>query len=226
MNFADSQEEAQAYESMANSYYAGCKVIYLDLSVDVLGDAFKEGFADGLRFFAKNKGVYAIHCTHGKDRAGFAAAILSCLMGATYDEVVDDYMLSYYNYYGVEKGSDKYNAIANSNIAAILSAAFEVEDLASADLSLEAEEYILGLGLTASELADLKANLSEPKSPDMFDSAENGNTPDDNPPVNIPDNDNTLKIFLVVVCAVVIVVDGAALLWFAVKKKRMENGDS
>ena len=226
MNFADSKDEAQAYETMADSYYAGCKVIYLDLTVDVLGDAFREGFADGLRFFAENKGVYAIHCTQGKDRAGFAAAVLSCLMGATYDEVVDDYMLSYYNYYGVEKGSDKYNAIAKSNIVAILCDAFEVEDLTSADLSLEAEEYILGLGLTASEISALKANLSIPKSIGVFDSVEDDNALDDDPPVDTSDNDNTLKIVLAVVCAVVIVVDGAALLWFAVKKKKMENGDS
>ena len=34
----------------------------------------------------------------------------------TYDEVVADYMVTYYNYYGVEPGTDKYDAIANSNI--------------------------------------------------------------------------------------------------------------
>lgn len=46
-------------------------------------------------------------------------------MGATYDEVCADYMKTYENYYKVEKGSDKYNAILSSNIVKTLQAAFE-----------------------------------------------------------------------------------------------------
>ena len=116
MNLADSEADAQAYEGFADSYYAGQKVIYLNLGVDFTAPEFQAGLADGLRFFAANKGVYYVHCTEGKDRAGFVSALLECLMGATFSEVVDDYMTTYYNYYGVEPGTDKYTAIAESNI--------------------------------------------------------------------------------------------------------------
>ena len=103
-------------------------------------------------------------------------------MGATCDEVITDYMTTYYNYYGVEKGTagsgstarsasdDKYEAIANSNIIKILCDAFQLSDtsglglsnaelLAQADLAAEAEEYIQSLGLTDAEIAQLKTNL-------------------------------------------------------------------
>ena len=173
MNLADSEEGAKAYAGFDGTYYSDQKVVYLNLGVDFAADDFKAGLAKGLKFFAANKGVYAVHCTEGKDRAGFVSALLECLMGATYDEVVEDYMLTYENYYSVEKGTDKYNAIASSNIIKTLQDAFGVADLAKADLAKEAEEYIKSLGLTDSEIAALKANLgaaaSDPSNPGTGD---------------------------------------------------------
>ena len=159
MNLADSAEDAANYPGFADTYYAGQKVIYLNLGVDFAAADFKAGLAEGLRFFAENEGVYMVHCTEGKDRAGFVSALLECLMGATYEEVVADYMLTYSNYYGVEVGSEKYNAIANSNIIKSLESAFGVEDLSKADLAAEAKEYVASLGLTEAEITSLMNNL-------------------------------------------------------------------
>ena len=159
MNLANSQEEAEAYEGFADTYYSGQKVIYLNLGVDFSAPEFQKGLAEGLRFFAANKGTYYVHCTEGKDRAGFVSALLECLMGATYDEVVADYMVTYYNYYGVEPGTDKYNAIANSNIIKTLQNAFGVEDLSKADLQKGAKDYMKAIGLTDAEITDLMVNL-------------------------------------------------------------------
>ena len=159
MNLANSQEEAEAYEGFADTYYSGQKVIYLNLGVDFSAPEFQKGLAEGLRFFAANKGTYYVHCTEGKDRAGFVSALLECLMGATYDEVVADYMVTYYNYYGVEPGTDKYDAIANSNIIKTLQNAFGVEDLSKADLQKGAKDYMKAIGLTDAEITDLMVNL-------------------------------------------------------------------
>ena len=159
MNLADSDEEATAYPGYADSYYAKQQVIFLNLGVDFATNGSHSGLADGLRFFAENPGVYAIHCTEGKDRAGVVSALLNCLAGHSYDEVVQDYMVTYYNYYGVESGTEKYNIIAENNIIKTLETVYEVEDLEKADLRREAEEYILQLGLTKQELSQLKSNL-------------------------------------------------------------------
>ncbi len=164
VNLADSKEEASGYEGFEGSYYSKQKVIYLNLGVDFTSNEFKAGLAKGLRFMAENKGVYAIHCTYGKDRAGFTTALLECLAGASCDEITADYMQSYVNYYGVQKGSDKYDAIAKINIINTLQTAFDVEDISNADLAKEAEEYIASIGLTNEEITKLKTNICEKSS--------------------------------------------------------------
>jgi len=171
INLADNAEDAAGYEGFADTYYSAQNVIYLCLGVDFAAADFQSGLANGLRFMAANEGPYLVHCTEGKDRAGFVDALLECFMGATYEEVVADYMVTYYNYYGVEPGTDKYTAIANSNIIKSLQAAFGVTDLAAADLKAEATEYLAAIGLTEAEIAALAANLSnapaEPEEPEQ-----------------------------------------------------------
>ena len=159
MNLADAASVLTAYEGYEGSWYSTLNVIPLNLGVDFAADDFRAGLADGFRFIASNEGPYLVHCNEGKDRAGFASAILECLMGATAEEVVADYMVTYYNYYGVADGTDQYNAIVSSNIVKSLSAAFGIDDLSSADLKAEAEEYLLEIGMTADEILSLKAAL-------------------------------------------------------------------
>ena len=160
VNLADSEAGAAAYEGFADTYYSTQNVIYLNLAANFQAEDFKAGLAQGLRFMAANEGPYLFHCNEGKDRAGFTAAILECFMGASYDEVIADYMVTYYNYYGIEPGTEKYTAVANSNIVKSLVAAFGVEDLAAADLQKEAVEYLTEIGLTAEEQTALAENLS------------------------------------------------------------------
>ncbi|MBR6808740.1 MAG: tyrosine-protein phosphatase, partial [Clostridia bacterium] len=156
VNLADNEADAAAYEGYADTYYAGCRVVCLCLGVDFKAADFGEGVANGLRFMIANDGPFLIHCTEGKDRAGFVSAILECLMGASYQEVVTDYMTTYYNYYGIEEGSEKYNAIAESNIIASLKAAFGTDDLPKANLAECAYNYLLGVGMDAEEIDALK----------------------------------------------------------------------
>lgn len=160
MNLADSPDEAQSYEGFSTSYYAQQQVIYLNMGVDFASPDFKTSLASGLRFFAQNPGIYAVHCTEGKDRAGFVSALLECLMGATCQEVIDDYLVTYYNYYGVEPGTEKARLITESNIHKILCDAFEITDPYQADLAAEAADYIRSIGLSDSEIAQLRHNLS------------------------------------------------------------------
>ena len=166
MNLADTRQEAESYPGFRDSYYARQKVVFLSLGIDVTEESFRAGLARGLAFFAENEGVYAVHCTEGKDRAGFVSALLECFSGASYEEVVADYMTTYVNYYGVVPGTEQYTKIEESNIRKLLAEAFGVEDImdASVDLSAEAEAYLLEqVGLDAEEIAQLKQKLaSEP----------------------------------------------------------------
>ncbi len=125
LNLADSKEDINQYFSASDfdspyykSLYQAGKVKCLNMGVDLAGEEFGQKFAEGLRFLIEQDGPYLIHCTEGKDRAGFASAVLEALMGASIDEIVDDYMVTYQNYYNVKEPSEQYSSIANSNIVA------------------------------------------------------------------------------------------------------------
>ncbi len=160
MNLSNDEAEIEESEGFDGRYYATTNYIGLNMSNDLMSDDYKAKFAEGLRFFAENPGVYAIHCREGKDRTGFTVAVIECLMGASFDEVVSDYMVSFYNYYGVTPDNERYNVIADSNIVKSLQNAFGVSDIRNVDLAAEAEEYIREIGLTDEEINKLKANLS------------------------------------------------------------------
>lgn len=171
LNLADANEDIDGYiaaEGFNSPYYASLykdgKVKALNLGVDFTAVDFQKGLAEGLRFFATNEGPYLVHCTEGKDRAGFVSALLACFMGATYDEVVADYMVTYENYYHLEKGSEQYEAVKSSNIVSILATitgAAKDADLSKVDLAAAAAAYLKTIGLTDSESAALKANLGK-----------------------------------------------------------------
>lgn len=157
VNLAD---PSNTYEGAENTYYSTCRVTYVNLGMDFLSESTLNGLANGLRFIINNDGPYLIHCDEGKDRVGFVSALLECLMGATLDEVTEDYMETYFNYYCVEKDTEKYNAIVNNNLIKVLSATFKVNDVTKADLAAEAKAFLMeDAGLAAYEVDALKAKL-------------------------------------------------------------------
>ena len=159
VNLAD---PSNTYVGTENAYYCTCQVAYVNLGMDFLSEATLSGLAEGMRFIINNDGPYLIHCNEGKDRAGFVSTLLECLMGATMNEVIDDYMVTYYNYYGVEEGSEKYNAVVNNNLIKVLNTAFKINDVYKANLAAEAEAFLIeDAGLTAEEVALLKTKLGQ-----------------------------------------------------------------
>ncbi len=166
VNLADSTENINAYmaaEDFASPYYAELfknnQVLPLNMGLAYASDEFRASVVKGLVFMSENKGPYHFHCTEGKDRAGFFAALLEALMGASKDEIVEDYMQSYINYYGVDKGTDKYKLISE-DVLAMLKVITGAADLDKAELSAAAEGYLLSGGMTAEQVKALKANLS------------------------------------------------------------------
>ena len=170
LNLANTEEEIAALfaaEGFASDYYKGLydggTVIALGMPVNYTSDEFGEGIVKGLTFLSENEGPYLVHCTEGKDRAGFTAMMLEALMGASESEIVADYMLSFVNYYHIEIGSDKYEMIAEKNIRDMLRTVAGLEkgaSLAGVDLQAAAEQYLLAHGMTSEALAALKAQLA------------------------------------------------------------------
>ncbi|HHT73054.1 MAG TPA: protein tyrosine phosphatase [Firmicutes bacterium] len=170
INLADSQSELEEYlaaEGFNSPYYKALyeqgKVVLLNMGVDFRSQDFQAKLKQGLEFLMANEGPYLIHCNEGKDRAGFVSALLEALVGATVQEIKDDYMVTFMNYYGVEFGSEQYEKIAESNVLESLRYVAGLPkgaDLEGVDLEKAAESYLLGIGLTAEQVQTLKSKLT------------------------------------------------------------------
>ena len=162
INLADSEAAAKAYPGWEGSYYSTQDAVFLNMPVAFTTDAFKTGLANGYRYIASSEteAPYYMHCTEGKDRCGIASAVLECFMGASYDEVVADYLVTYYNYYGIQPDTEKAANIAKYGIVSALQTMFGVKDLSKADLQAEALDYLLEIGLNAEEIVSLLLTLS------------------------------------------------------------------
>ena len=161
VNLADAEETMKGYEGFANSYYSKQNYICLNLGVDFSSEEFRHGLAEGLRFIAKGEAPFLVHCNEGKDRAGFVSAVIEALMGASADEITADYMVTFFNYYGVQPGTEQYDIIASSNIQKSLAAAFGMESLSSGNLQESCVSYLESIGLTADEIAGVQAKLAD-----------------------------------------------------------------
>ena len=172
LNLADSFEDIEGY--LANteqtseyyrSLYESGRVIAIDLAGDFFSNDFAATIADGLTFLARNETPFCIHCTEGKDRAGFTAMLLEALMGATLDQIIYDYTLTFYNYYGIDKDREpeRYQAVLDTNLIPIIlhvTDAKSVEELKCMDLEVAVTEYLLEAGMTEEDISMLKDKLS------------------------------------------------------------------
>ena len=91
-------------------------------------------------------------------------ALLEALTGAGYDEMAEDYMISYDNYYGINLQSDpdRYETILDNNFIPMLqyiAGCDDKADLSKADLKAGAEAYLLSGGMTEEEIRELKEKL-------------------------------------------------------------------
>lgn len=161
VNLADAEETMKGYEGFTDSYYSKQNYICLNLGVDFSSEEFRHGLAEGLRFIAKGEAPFLVHCNEGKDRAGFVSAVIEALMGASADEITADYMVTFFNYYGVQPGTEQYDIIASSNIQKSLAAAFGMESLSSGNLQESCVSYLESIGLTADEIAGVQAKLAD-----------------------------------------------------------------
>ena len=172
LNLADSEEDLAEYiaaDDFESEYYLSLyesgQVILLDLTANFYSEEFATSLVDGFRFLAQNEPPYAIHCTEGKDRAGFTIMLLGALMGADLQSIIDDYMVSFYNYYGITKEGqpERYEVVLNNNLMAMLYHVMDVdslEELQNTDLQAAAAEYLMDNGMTEEEILTLKEKLS------------------------------------------------------------------
>ena len=163
INLADDYKYLNGYKNFSESYYSTQKIICLNLNLKFKSKKFQSGIVRAINFMANNSTPYLIHCDLGKDRCGIVCAILESLMGASSDEIVKDYMISFYNYFGIKPGTSDYEFVADNEIRAFLASMFEIKNIETANLSAAATRYLLKIGVSPEDIETLKIKLGNKK---------------------------------------------------------------
>ena len=104
-------------------------------------------------------GPYLVHCNAGVDRTGFVAASIELLFGASIDEVIYDYLLSYGKEFADAK-NEELNFITGRNIYGRINAVTNGKITDTEHLQTNIEKYFLeNIGLTVEQLETLKVYL-------------------------------------------------------------------
>ena len=96
--------------------------------------------------------------------------LIEALTGASYQEIVDDYMLTYDNYYKINRTKDKakYDVILDKNLNAMLrylvaDKTADADALGKADLQKYSKDFLLSGGMTQEEIDTLVEKISSKK---------------------------------------------------------------
>ena len=149
----------------AGKLYETGHVLPLALGAGYFSEEFRSGLTAGLIRALDAPFPWAIHCLEGKDRTGFVCVLLGALMGGNYRELVDDFMKTFENYYGITPDSDpvRYKGFKHTfidNYLRIFAGLDEDEDPEGHDYSEGAAGYLRAGGLSEEQIEKLKRLLS------------------------------------------------------------------
>lgn len=171
--FINLSETEDQYKSLAsaegfssnyyNWYVISGKVVFLGLNANYRADVYKKGLANAFYTMTKQEGPCLIHCVEGKDRTGAASALLLALADASPEEIINDYMLSYKNFYNITKKDtpEKYEAITKfiKDFLCYMCGAEYGTPVESLKLKAGAESYLRDGGLTDEQITAIENYL-------------------------------------------------------------------
>ena len=123
-------------------------------------EVFNYRLRQGFKFIINRNGPYLVHCNAGVDRTGFVSAIIELLLGASIDDVIYDYLLSYGKEFADAK-NEEIIFITGRNIYGQINAVIneKIEDKNNLQINIE-KYFFKEIGLTKKELDILKRKLS------------------------------------------------------------------
>lgn len=169
LNLSDSEKVLKNHFKEAkidSSYYY--KTLYdrgsvytANLNPEHVNSAYRKKLVGSLKYMARTKGPYLIHCEIGRERTGFAILLLECLMGAPYDYMLDDYAQSYVNVNRQDAAKARQTAVSCLNAEfRYMTGIKKKTDWSKASLITYATRYLIKGGMTTEEVAALKKKLA------------------------------------------------------------------
>lgn len=165
LDFADSPEDIKTYEDLpeyTQEIVDSGNIVPAKYGIDYTDHNTKDTIGMAIKNLLDHEGPYLIQCNLGRDRTGIVSSLLEALCGATYDEIVSDYMLSYYNLYQADMDpSSLQYSVFRQKLNDVLTEMYglEAKELPEADLELCARAYLKTCGLSDEELDALRNRL-------------------------------------------------------------------
>ncbi len=163
INLNDSEERYLSREETPAFYqqmYDNKKIIFLNMGAAFASEEFSSRVKDILLFIADHpEDKIAIHGKEGRNRTGYVVAIITALCGANLDDINDDYMLSFENYYGVKKDRHQYDELSKS-VPYLFSIMNGGKPVKSDKVQQVAEKYVKNtVGLTQAQMEAVVKSL-------------------------------------------------------------------
>ena len=170
LNLADNEEKMLSYKDIppySLSLWKEGNVILCPLKADPTADDYNNRLIEALKQLPSHPAPYLVHCMEGKDRTGYVCALLEGLCGATYEEIVADYLVTYDNYYDINPAKDPVlcNTLVSLRLNTCLMHYANVSDesqLPNIDYAKAFSSYLLSHGMSQQQLDALIHALTVP----------------------------------------------------------------
>ena len=170
LNLADSEEKMLSYKDIppySLSLWKEGNVILCPLKADPTADDYNYRLIEALKQLPSRPAPYVVHCMEGKDRTGYVCALFEGLCGATYEEIVADYLVTYDNYYYINPAKDPVlcNTLVSLRLNTCLMHYANVSDesqLPNIDYAKAFSSYLLSHGMSQQQLDALIHALTVP----------------------------------------------------------------
>ncbi len=170
LNLADTKEKMSTYDMPPYSHqlYNEGNVILCPLKADPTADDYNNRLIEALKQLPSHPAPYVVHCMEGKDRTGYVCALLEGLCGATYDEIVADYLETYANYYLITpvENRDLCNTLVSLRLNTCLMYYAGVDNeaqLPGVDYAKAFSHYLLSHGMSQQQIDALVRALTGSK---------------------------------------------------------------
>lgn len=167
LNLADTEEKMKSYDMppYSRTLWEEGNVILCPLKADPTADDYNNRLIEALKELPLRPAPYVVHCMEGKDRTGYVCALLEGLCGATYEEIVADYLITYNNYYLITPENDPIlcNTLVSLRLNTCLMYYAGVNDeaqLPSVDYAKAFSSYLLSHGMSQQQIDALVQALT------------------------------------------------------------------
>lgn len=169
IDIADTKEkfEEKLKECKGVNYIQSIKennrITFLGIGADYRSDTYHKAVAEGMRAIINNDGPFYVHCLEGKDRTGFICLLIAGVAGTPFEEIKNDYLKTYENYYGIKEGSKARTVIANLyllDMIKYLSGLDSLDKIDDAKVKEGIRNYLTEGGLSEDEINQLVKKIS------------------------------------------------------------------